>query len=111
MPRGSALPPNAVVIGDAAPGICMDTGLMAIPVISGLANDDDPLGRYAGLPRCVVILEGRRNSGWWRSRYPAVVRPERRIRSFESIGGQEVGVYSVQADAGGLGGHASGRSR
>jgi 4-amino-4-deoxy-L-arabinose transferase-like glycosyltransferase len=95
---GRWAPSGTVMIGDAAPALCMDNGFVAAPVIPGLANDMAPLEQFAGSRRCVVIVEGRRNTGWWQSRYPGVISPGNRRFLFRSVAGLMVGVYPVPAD-------------
>ena len=92
------MPPDAVLIGDAAPGLSVNTGFVSVPVIPGLCNDDRPLERFAGKPRAIIILDGNRRETWWDRRYPALVAPERRILSLPDAVGFPVGVYLVPPD-------------
>ncbi len=40
------LPANAVLIGDAAPGLTLRSHITAVPVIPGLCNDNKPLEAF-----------------------------------------------------------------
>lgn len=91
----SVLPADSVVLGDAAPGLCMNNRLRAVPVLPGLCNDAAPVERFA--PRALVILNGARNVAWWRARYPEILTPANQIRLFPSLVRFEVAVYRVPA--------------
>jgi 4-amino-4-deoxy-L-arabinose transferase-like glycosyltransferase len=88
-------PPGSVLIGDAAPGLCLRNRFVAVPVIPGLCNYERPVERFAPSPRGIVLLDGARNEGWWRRHYPEIVRPERRTHHFERILHFAVSVYAV----------------
>lgn len=89
----TVLPAGSVVLGDAAPGLCMNNRLHAVPVLPGLCNDTAPVERFA--PRALVILNGAKNVAWWRERYPEILTPANRIRLFPSLVRFEVAVYRV----------------
>lgn len=93
---GQHLPTGSAVIGDVAPGICMDNRFRAIHVQPGLANYVDPLERFRGAPRYVAILDGRWKERYWLDKYPDVVAPNRRIH-LARILRWEVGIYAVDA--------------
>ena len=93
------LPANSVLIGDAAPGLCLNSRFVAVSVIPGLCNDRRPLETFAASARYVVILDGQRNTDWWRSRYPDVIRSERLKRTFPRLINFEVTVYEVPTEA------------
>jgi hypothetical protein len=93
------LPPQSVLIGDAAPGLCMNNRFVAVNVIPGLCNDHRPLENFASHPRYVVILNGPRNLWWWRHRYPDIIRSERLKRTFPRLINFAVTVYEVPPDA------------
>lgn len=96
------LPRDSVLIGDVAPGLCMDNGFAAITVIPGLCNDDRPVERYAGRPRYIAILDGRWKERYWIETYPALIHDSRRI-ALRRILRWDVGVYRVDdAAAGGI---------
>jgi 4-amino-4-deoxy-L-arabinose transferase-like glycosyltransferase len=88
------LPSNSVLIGDVAPGLSLDNPFRAIHVQPGLVNDKDPVGRYAGSPRYVVILDGRWKERYWLDRYPELVDPARRIKLAHVLR-WDVGIYAV----------------
>ncbi len=90
-----SLPANSVLIGDVAPGLCLDNRFMAVSVIPGLCNGDAPLERFAGRPRYIVILDERFLEKYWTKRYPSELTYERRICLFPSIVKFPVGIYRV----------------
>lgn len=87
------LPSGSVLIGDAAPGVCLDNRFLTVPVIPKLCNDTRPVERFAPAPRTIVILEGKRNETWWRTRYPQFVTPRRCLKRFAPLVGFAVSVY------------------
>ena len=89
------LPPDAVLIGDVAPGISVNTNFVSVPVIPGLCNDNQPIERFAGWPRVIIILDGNRREAWWDKQYPALVTPSRRILYLRDAVGFPVGIYLV----------------
>lgn len=90
------LPANAVLIGDVAPGVSLDNAFRAIHVQPGLVNFIEPVERYVGSPRFVVILDGRWKERYWLDNYPELVTPMRRIK-LAHINRWDVGVYAVDA--------------
>jgi len=90
----ASLPRGSVLIGDVAPGICMDNRFAAINVIPGLCNGDRPVERFAGRPRFVAILDGRWKERYWLDRYPGLVRAENRIM-IRRVLRWDIGVYAV----------------
>jgi hypothetical protein len=91
---GSMLPASAVLIGDVAPGLCLDNGLVAANVIPGLCNYRDPIGQFAGRPRYIAILDGRWKEQFWLRWYPEAVAPSRRIYTAMAVRWR-IGVYAV----------------
>jgi 4-amino-4-deoxy-L-arabinose transferase-like glycosyltransferase len=91
---GENLPAGSVLIGDVAPGITMENRFPAIHVQPGLANDRQPVERFAGAPRYVVILDGRWKEPYWLKNYPALVAPERRVKVARVLR-WDVGIYAV----------------
>ncbi len=89
------LPVGAVLVGDAAPGLAIDSRFVAAPVIPGLCNDVHPLERFAGKRRYVVLLDGRRNEAWWRARYPHLGVPGHKLYWFPHVVKFGVSVYAV----------------
>src|SRR5207248_1793088 len=74
------VPQNSVILGDVAPGITMDTRLLAVNVMKGLCNDRTPTERWSTHPAFIAMLDEPRFRGpYWVERYPDLVRPERRI--------------------------------
>ena len=92
------LPPDTILIGDVAPGLSLYNRFKAVSVIPGLCNDRDPIARFSGLPRAVVILDGRDKEHWWAVHYPDIVAPGRRMALFPNVGRFSVGVYRVPSE-------------
>ena len=89
------LPPDAVLIGDAAPGMSVNTGFVSVPVIPGLCNDNRPLERFGDRTRVIILLDGGKREAWWDKQYPALVAPSHRVLYFPDSVGFPVGVYLV----------------
>ena len=93
------LPPNSVLFGDCAPGLCLDNRFRTVNVIPGLCNDTEPLEKFAGFPRYVAILDGPyrlTNEKWWHEHYPNVVKLNRRVVLFDPLVTHPVGIYEVR---------------
>ena len=90
------LPADSVLIGDVAPGLCMNNRFRVINVIPGLCNDKQPVERFAPAPRYIVILDGKFKEPWWRKNYPALVVPEHLVHYFPRLIRLPVGVYAVR---------------
>ena len=91
---------DSVLIGDCAPGLCLNNRFPVVPVIAGLCNDDKPVERFAPHPRYIVILDDggageKYKEPWWRTHYPALVAPARRIYYAPRMVRFPVGVYAV----------------
>ncbi len=88
------LPARSVVIGDMAPAACLGTTLDAVPVQAGLSNDRRPVetlgADYLAVTRAPVYTQ------WWRTRYPQVVQPRRRMVSLAVGTRWIVDVYKVR---------------
>ena len=92
------LPPDAILIGDVAPGLSVNTGFVSIPVIPGLCNDNQPVERFADRTRAVIILDGDRREVWWDKNYPSLVAPRRAAYS-ANIVGFPVGIYLIPPES------------
>lgn len=94
---GSHLPPGSVLLGDVAPGLCLDNSFVAVNVIPGLCNFRRPVERFAPTPRFVAILDGEWKESWWVKRYPRLVVQERRLHYFPHMLRRflGVGIYPV----------------
>ena len=91
------LPPNSTLIGDVAPGLCLNNRFKTINVIPGLANDGAVVEQF-GAPRYILILDGSKwREHWWEERYPDLILPSRRLLTFRNLlrKSLDVGVYSV----------------
>lgn len=77
------MPPGSILIGDVAPGLCLDNRLQPVNVIPGLCNGDRPVETMAamcpGRPLYIAILDGRWKERYWTENYPALVAPEWRL--------------------------------
>ena len=94
------LPPNTVLLGDVAPGLCLNNHFRAINVIPGLCNDDQPVERAAPNPVAIVILDANFKEPWWQAQYPALVAPSRRVAFFPRVVRFPVGVYYEAKESG-----------
>ena len=90
------LPADSVLIGDVAPGLCMNNRFQVVNVIPGLCNDQQPVERFAPAPRYIVILDAKFKEPWWRKNYPVLVAPNNRIHFFPRLIRLPVGVYAVE---------------
>ena len=92
------VPAGSVLIGDVAPGVCLDNGFIAVYVEPKLWNDVMPVetmgARYPNAPR-YIIMDDRWKERFWMVRYPELVTPERRIK-LAPVLNWEVGVYAVK---------------
>ena len=92
------LPPNSVLLGDVAPGLGMDTPFETVNVMKGLCNDADPVERSRGRPRYILTIDGNWKTPYWQERYPLLVQPQRRIRSWRVIRWM-IGLYPATVDS------------
>lgn len=90
----SHLPPNSVLIGDIAPGMCMDNDFRCVHVQDGLCNYHFPVERFAGNPRFIVILDGRWKERWWVDNYPHLVDAAHLYKMLHVMK-WKVGIYRV----------------
>jgi 4-amino-4-deoxy-L-arabinose transferase-like glycosyltransferase len=90
------LPPDSVLLGAVAPGLCIHNRFVAVPVIPGLCNDNQPVERYAPTPRYILIFDGGIRERWWVQTYPALVAPARRQQLFPRLVNFPVGIYPAQ---------------
>jgi 4-amino-4-deoxy-L-arabinose transferase-like glycosyltransferase len=86
------LPKEAVVAGNCAPGICLDTPVSAMLVVPRLANYPAPIERY-GVTH-VVVLDGIKGEWWWQRDYPGLLRHRYRLMR-EWVGPYALSVYRV----------------
>jgi|GEM_PF-616211 len=97
-----SLPANSVLIGDVAPGLCLDNRFLTINVIPGLCNYDRPLEQFSGRPQYVAILDQRMSERYWRKQYPDLLSMERRIALFPNMLNRPVGIFRVDLAPGPL---------
>jgi 4-amino-4-deoxy-L-arabinose transferase-like glycosyltransferase len=92
-----SLPPGSVLLGDVAPGVSMDNRHRPVNVMPKLCNDQQPVEKFAGKPRFIVILDDelKPRERFWLENYPELVAPERRIKAARVIK-FPVGVYPVE---------------
>lgn len=93
------MPSGSILIGDVAPGLCLDNRLQPVNVIPGLCNGDRPVETMAavfpGRPLYIAILDGRWKERYWMENYPALVAPERRQRLMRVMR-WDIGIYPAR---------------
>lgn len=90
---GQNLPPESVLIGDCAPGLCFYNRLKCVNVIPDLCNDKKPYEKFAPAPRYIAILDEGYKETWWKEHYPKLVSPQRRVKLFSPLVSHPVGIY------------------
>ncbi len=93
------LPPQSVLIGDAAPGLCLNNRFVVVNVITGLCNDHHILEDFASYPRYVVLLDGPRNVGAWNKSYPDIIRSGCVKKTFPHMINFSITVFEVPPGA------------
>lgn len=91
------LPADSTLIGDVAPGLCLNNRFKTVNVIPGLANDTAVVEQSAP-PRYILILDGEKwRERWWEEHYADLTAPNHRIHAFVGLLRPtfEVSVYSV----------------
>lgn len=91
------LPPNSVLIGDCAPGLCVNNRFRCVNVIPDLCNDKGTLSRWKSSPTYIAILDGKWKEEWWIDHYPTAVATENRVMLFTRVVSHPVGVYRAYA--------------
>lgn len=86
------LPEGAVVAGNCAPVVCLNTPVSSMLVIPRLANYPDPIERY-GITH-VIVLDGIQGEYWWYNDYPDLLRRKNRVIR-EWVGPYAISVYRV----------------
>ncbi len=92
------LPPNSVLLGAIAPGLCLNNHFVAVNMMEDLCNDNHPVERFASAPRYIVLLDVNQwKEKWWVKHYPELVRPEHRLHLFPHVLRHDfyVGIYPV----------------
>ena len=93
------LPANAVLLGDVAPGLALDSKFRAVAVMPGLCNYDSPLEIAAKHPSYITILDGRFLEHYWTDYCPEQLTQQHRVAYFPAmLGKYPVGVYRVGRD-------------
>lgn len=87
------LPSNALVVGDVAPSLCMDSQIQAAPMQPGLSNDDRPIETLH--PDAIALIRSGTWDGWWTSHYPGILDPSRRIAGWTIGPGYRMEVFSI----------------
>lgn len=90
------LPPDSVLVGDCAPGLCVSNSFRCVNVIPDLCNDKEPLSKWKDSPVYIAILDGAWKEAWWMENYPKAVVAENRITLFPRVVSHPVGVYKVE---------------
>lgn len=90
------LPTNAVLIGDAAPGLTLRSHITDVPVIPGLCNDSRPLEAFANRPCYIIVFESPYPLGWWSKRYPQWITPQHCLHHFVLFGKFRLALYEAQ---------------
>ncbi len=86
------------MVGDVAPGLCLDNGLVAVNVIPGLCNGERPLEHFVGHPRYVAILDADKKERYWVQTYPQTVAGSHLLKQ-ERVLKWIVGIYAVDSSA------------
>ncbi len=92
------LPADSVLIGDAAPGLTINTKFRAVNVLEGLCNDTRPFDKYPDKPRYLVMLNERNNFLWLEGQYPNQFLSTNRLKFFPDVMGFEIVVYRFPND-------------
>jgi 4-amino-4-deoxy-L-arabinose transferase-like glycosyltransferase len=80
------LPSGSVLIGDPAPGICLDNDLLTAPVIQNLCNTQKPLELFAGRPRYVaVVMDSPIKERFWNRQYPGVISSDLKVKTLHTL--------------------------
>lgn len=97
-----SLPPDSVLIGALAPGLCINNHFRVVAMIDGLCNYDHPVERYAGSSRYIITLDEAWRERWWDKHYPDSMTRNHRIMTFRGVLRPHfvIGVYAVPADFG-----------
>jgi hypothetical protein len=90
-----SMPAGFVVVGEFAPELTMGSSYRSAPVQPGLDNDQMPVERLHA--DYVAVRHAPVWDKWWGSRYPALIRPSRKVATFAlGDGGQYlVDIYRV----------------
>jgi hypothetical protein len=92
------VPAGSVLIGDVAPGVCLDNNFITVYVEPRLWNDVMPVEnmgkKYPDAAR-YIVMDDRWKDRYWVPHYPQLVTPERRIKLARVLN-WEVGVYAVE---------------
>jgi hypothetical protein len=88
------LPADSVLIGDIAPGLCLDNAFVAVHVQVGLCNWRYPIEDFAGRTRFIARLDGRWEWFYWKGFYPELVDRRHRLK-YTRVLRWDVGIYSV----------------
>jgi 4-amino-4-deoxy-L-arabinose transferase-like glycosyltransferase len=93
---GKLLPPQAVVIGEAAP-LCLENRLRGVPVFyPGLANDRDPLHELR--PDYLLITRVPARLKYWNRVAPKVILPTNEVARYV-VGTEPLVLYRIPQEA------------
>jgi hypothetical protein len=80
------LPPGSVLMGDPAPGICLDNQFLTVPAIRNLCNTKRPLELFAGRPRYVaVVSDSPFKEQFWNRTYPGIFAAPLQFKSIHVL--------------------------
>ncbi len=86
--------PTGIVAGQFAPMLTFGSSLRPLYVQPGLANDDHPVERSGA--KAVLVTRSPYWTGWWKSRYPDLIVPNRLVGVIEVAGRYQIDVYRVR---------------
>jgi hypothetical protein len=89
------LAPGSIVIGQAAPQLCMNTRLTSVMVQPGLANDVRPIEALHA--DAVMITRSPYWTAWWTARYPGMFTSATKVETLQLGSHMIVDVYRVKA--------------
>ncbi len=89
------LPADSVLVGDPAPGLCLDNAMMAVPVFPGLANYKKPIERLKGRPRYITfVVDSPLRFRYWRQKYAKQLTDDHLVAELPAVR-WNIAVYEV----------------
>ena len=90
------VPANALVVGDMAPALCMDSHVQASPMQPGLSNDKQPVETLK--PYAIALVRSTTWDNWWTSRYPGILNSDDRLGGWTVGPGYRIELFRVGRD-------------